>query len=263
MNWANKKATINMECSDEESFRWAVARALNPIIKSPGRVTKVLRAQSKLLNWGGLDFPTPIEQIKRFEKSNNLLVNVLGFEKGGDARLLRVPTGVCGSRVLLLLVDDRYVVVNNISRLLHKQAAAGRGHRKRFYCCNCLEVFLNRGEFDKHMSSLCEAVGGPTIDGCDLCDKRGESLCPLHMDLDRLDAVGLFCTKGMRDRIFDPKRVQSFVLGHDDDRYEAVLKSGVWVFSYLGKKEKPVARRVCIACWSGFCLRHMVDSDSD
>ena len=70
MNWANKKATINMKCSDEESFKWAVARALNPIAKSSGRVTKVLRAQSKLLNWEGLDFPTPLEQIKKFEKKS-------------------------------------------------------------------------------------------------------------------------------------------------------------------------------------------------
>ena len=262
MNWANKKATINMECSDEESFKWAVARALNPIAKSSGRVTKVLRAQSKLLNWEGLDFPTPLEQIKKFEKNNDLLVNVFGFEKDGDVRLLRVPTGVCGFRVLLLFVDGRYVVVKNISRLLYKQAAAGKKKCKRFYCYNCLEIFLDRGKFDEHMSSLCEAVGEATLDGCDLCDKRGKSLCPLHMELDRLEGVGLFYTKDMRDQIFNPKRVQDFVLGHDDDRYEAVLKEGVWVFSYLGKK-RVVARRVCVACWSGFCLRHMVDSDSD
>ena len=74
MNWTkenlkNKKATINMKCKDEESFKWCVTRMLNPSIKSPERVTKVLIQQSKNYNWEGLDFPTPLEQIDTFEKN--------------------------------------------------------------------------------------------------------------------------------------------------------------------------------------------------
>ena len=49
-----RKATINMKCIDEESFKWSVMRALNPITKSSDRVTKVLREQSKSYNWEGV-----------------------------------------------------------------------------------------------------------------------------------------------------------------------------------------------------------------
>ena len=38
----NKNAITNMKCSDEESFRWAVTRVLNPTTKNSERVTKIL-----------------------------------------------------------------------------------------------------------------------------------------------------------------------------------------------------------------------------
>ena len=56
-----------MRCSSEESFKWAMTRALNPVVKTSERVTKILKEQSKLLNWEEVDFPTPLEQIETFE----------------------------------------------------------------------------------------------------------------------------------------------------------------------------------------------------
>ena len=70
-----------MECNNEESFKWAMTRALDPIGKDSQRITKILREQAEKYNWEGLDFPTPLEQIEIFEKNNNLLVNVFGFNK--------------------------------------------------------------------------------------------------------------------------------------------------------------------------------------
>ena len=54
-----RKALINMENEDEECFKWAMTRALNPMEKNPQRVTKELRKQSEELNWNGIEFPTP------------------------------------------------------------------------------------------------------------------------------------------------------------------------------------------------------------
>ena len=156
MNWANKKATINMKCSDEESFKWAVARALNPIAKSSGRVTKVLRAQSKLLNWDGLDFPTPLEQIETFEKNNDLLVNVFGFDESRDCvTSLKLSSGAHGGRVLLMFTNNRYTVVKSMSRLFFKQATSGRRKGKRFYCNNCLQPLRSDRELRDHVDSFC------------------------------------------------------------------------------------------------------------
>ena len=69
-----RKALINMENEDEESFKWAVTRTLNPVEKNPQCVTKEVRQQSEGLDWSGIEFPTPClgRVFKKFEKNNNV-----------------------------------------------------------------------------------------------------------------------------------------------------------------------------------------------
>ena len=46
----------------------------------PERIDKKLRANADLLNWGGITFLTPLNDIDKFEKNNlNVSVNVAGF----------------------------------------------------------------------------------------------------------------------------------------------------------------------------------------
>ena len=56
---ANRKALINMENKDDNCFKWAVTRALNPISTHAERITKELKKQAADLNWNGIEFPTP------------------------------------------------------------------------------------------------------------------------------------------------------------------------------------------------------------
>ena len=65
---AKKKALINMKNKDEECFKWPVTRALNLLEKNPQRMTKELRKQSEVLDWNGIEFPTPcLERVlKKF-----------------------------------------------------------------------------------------------------------------------------------------------------------------------------------------------------
>ena len=152
----SRKATINMKCSDEESFKWSVTRALNPTTKSSERITKVLIQQSKNYNWDSIDFPTPLEQVKTFEKNNNMLVNVFGFDEERDCvTSLKLPKGVHAGRVLLMFVDNRYTVVKSMSRLFCRQATRGRRNGKRFYCNNCLQPFTSDERLNEHVSSFC------------------------------------------------------------------------------------------------------------
>ncbi|CAB3991572.1 Hypothetical predicted protein, partial [Paramuricea clavata] len=74
-----KKAIINMKNDDNECFRWAVTRALNPIERNSERITRILRKQAEKLDWEGIEFPTPLNNIKKFEKNNNIRVNVFGL----------------------------------------------------------------------------------------------------------------------------------------------------------------------------------------
>ena len=166
----SRRATINMKCGDEESFKWAVTRALNPIVAQSGRVTKILKEQSKLFDWDGIGFPTPLEQIETFEKTNNLLVNVFGFDESRNCvTSLRLSNGAHERRVLLMFVDSRYTVVKSMSRLFRKQATSGRRQAKRFYCNNCLQPFTTDKRLSNHVNSFCLPFKMDPRDYCVTC----------------------------------------------------------------------------------------------
>ena len=46
-----KKAIINLKNEDDECFKWAITRALNPVEKDSERIDKKLRETSKVLTW--------------------------------------------------------------------------------------------------------------------------------------------------------------------------------------------------------------------
>ena len=50
---AAKKAIINLENEDDECFKLAIIRALNPVEYHPGRIDRNLRETSKTFNWIG------------------------------------------------------------------------------------------------------------------------------------------------------------------------------------------------------------------
>ena len=78
---AAKKAIINLNNEDDECFKWAIARALNPVENHSERIDKKLRETSKTLNWEELKFPVKLNDINKFEKHNSSIsVNVFGYE---------------------------------------------------------------------------------------------------------------------------------------------------------------------------------------
>ena len=242
----NKNATINMECNNEESFKWAMTRALDPIGKDSQRITKILREQAEKYNWEGLDFPTPLEQIEIFEKNNNLLVNVFGFNKEkGCVETLRIPDGDRTGRILLMLIDGRYTIVKSISRLLSGQAT--RRNCRRFYCDNCLKGFSSEGKLDKHVTCSDEKSPAEQIKQrprskpkCELCSKqRTATVCALHSDLKRCNALRLIYNRKVREEVFRSDRVSDVFANYNGEAYKAVLKEGEWVFDSVDSVELP------------------------
>ena len=51
---ADKNAIINMKNEDDQCFKWAVTRALNPVDKNAERIDKTLRKQAEKLKWDGI-----------------------------------------------------------------------------------------------------------------------------------------------------------------------------------------------------------------
>ena len=134
-----------MENEDEECFKWAETRALNPVEKNPQRVTKELRKQSEELNWNGIEFPTPyLERVfKKFEKNNDVSLLVFGHEAVMNNTFIippYVPTERREKVVRLFFLKDldedgivsHYCVVKDMSRLVSSQASKKK--EKKYVC---------------------------------------------------------------------------------------------------------------------------------
>jgi len=78
---AAKKAIINLKNEDDQCFKWAVTRALNDVDKNAERIDKTLRQQPEKPKLDGIEFSVSLIGIDKFEKSNDLSVNVFGYEK--------------------------------------------------------------------------------------------------------------------------------------------------------------------------------------
>ncbi|MCG8373491.1 MAG: Rho termination factor N-terminal domain-containing protein, partial [Balneolales bacterium] len=151
----NKGAIINMKNEDNECFKWCVTRALNPVDKNAERISKILRKQSLELNWEGLKWPMELKDIHKFERLNEITVNVLGLD-GTEVYPLRLSKSNHPTEINLLLIHDdkkqHYCLIKDMSRLLASQTT--KNERKEFYCMRCLNSFGRRDLLDDH-KELC------------------------------------------------------------------------------------------------------------
>ena len=79
---ANKNAVINPKNeNDEECFKWAVIAGLDhkEIKSHPERISNLERFANNY-DWSGLKYPVAINKISKFEKNNNVSVNILGVK---------------------------------------------------------------------------------------------------------------------------------------------------------------------------------------
>lgn len=74
---ANKKAIVNVQNDDNRCLAWALQSALHPVEIHAERTNNY---KDYKLNMDGIDFPTPLSQIRKDENKNNLAINVYGHE---------------------------------------------------------------------------------------------------------------------------------------------------------------------------------------
>ena len=73
----NTKAIINVQNDDDRYLEWALKSALYPAKNNVSNKYSYIKCPN--LNMDGIDFPTPISQIPKVEKHNNLAINVYGY----------------------------------------------------------------------------------------------------------------------------------------------------------------------------------------
>ena len=157
---AKKKAIINVKNKDNECLKWALRAALFPPKdgKNPQRPSKYPKNDG--INYGGIDFPTPVKQIDKLEKQNpNLAINVFGWEK--DTVIVHRISSKEKSveRINLMLLEkgeiQHYCLVKRESALLFDKAI----NNKTFYCMRCLTRFTRAHTLVEH-EKYCNGVNG-------------------------------------------------------------------------------------------------------
>ena len=106
-NLARKKAIINVKNRDNECLKWALRAALFPPQdgKDPQRPSKY--PVNDGINYGGIDFPTPVKQKDKLEAQNKkLAINVFGWENNYMIvhRISRKEPNV--PRIKLMLIES-------------------------------------------------------------------------------------------------------------------------------------------------------------
>ena len=79
---AKKQAVINVKNSDQECFKWAVLAALHPVKIHTERVSNY-EQYSEELDFTGITFPVKVSDVPKFEKLNNLPINIYAIEEEG------------------------------------------------------------------------------------------------------------------------------------------------------------------------------------
>ena len=75
----SKRAVVNVKNKDDHCLRWALRLALFPACYHVDRPSKYPTNDD--FNFKGIDVPTPISQIPKVEKLNNLAINVFGWDE--------------------------------------------------------------------------------------------------------------------------------------------------------------------------------------
>lgn len=149
-----KRGTINPQNNDEQCFKWAIL-AKHVTGTTVCRVNGGYKQHENKYNFDGISFPTPLSDIPKFEKNNNVSVNVYGLEKKFQPPQkyptyvvypLRVVDEEKANHFDLLLMTDgdnsHYVYISNFSRVIRSQKT---GHKERVvFCKRCFTSFDDR-----------------------------------------------------------------------------------------------------------------------
>lgn len=156
-----KKACVNLKNNDNQCFKWAILCALYSTDDNRPLCIDYYKQYEHLLNFKGIEFPVTLSAVRKFEKQNDVSVNVFVLKKSGNTH--KVSTGHLTSsykekHVNLLLLQNyyvnessskesdipplkfHYVWIKSLSRLVSMQLNA---HKGKCYICDRSTLLSN------------------------------------------------------------------------------------------------------------------------
>lgn len=160
-----KQAVLNLKNVDNCCFAWSINAAVFPANGDPANPTSYPH-YSTLLNFDGIDLPMKLQDIPKFETSNNISMNVFGteteYKNGKMVTEIIGPLHFTSSRKpthvnLLLLSDDsgnqHYCLITNLSRLVSMQKSKHNG--AVHICDGCIQFFPSIKKLQAHQENDC------------------------------------------------------------------------------------------------------------
>ena len=159
-----KEAIINVRNQDNECLKWALLSARHPVKKNAQRVTKYKDHENEL-DFTGIEFPTPLNQIPNVEHQNNLSINVFGYSESAGIHPLYLTKDHTRDPINLLLitkVEDGKILshfcwIKDFNRLCFDQ---NKHHGKTFFCTRCITPHCSERTLKEHQI-YCRGVDAP------------------------------------------------------------------------------------------------------
>ena len=155
-----KHAVINVKNNDSLCFIWSILAALkhNQLKHSYGKVSSY-RKYVKFLKFDESSLPMKIENIPKFERENNLSINVYSTNMNGDEinPLFLSKVQDCQLINLLLIMGkekNHYVWVKNFNRLLCNNKITLKD--TKVFCPSCMYGFVKRYNGEQRLAEHLE-----------------------------------------------------------------------------------------------------------
>ena len=133
-----KKAVVNVKSKDNACFAWSVVAALHPVERNTGLESSYPH-YTTVLKFDDIKFPVILKDIGKFERLNDVSVNVYGIEED-KIFPLRLTDNKREKHVNLLYVQDpgdnnvgHFTWIKNLSRLVGSQLSK---HVCKKYICD-------------------------------------------------------------------------------------------------------------------------------
>ena len=157
----NKKAVVNVKNTDDLCLRWALRSAMFPLANGEHNYRRTKYPEEDGLDFTGIDTPTPISQISKVEKQNDLAINVFGWD--GACVIIHRLSKRAAERINLLLIERagkfHYTWIKNLNRLLYDQSK----HRERkHFCERCLHGYTREDLLEAHKPD-CRGIGQTAV----------------------------------------------------------------------------------------------------
>ena len=156
----NKKEVVNVKNKDDHCFWWALRSILFPARDHIDRLSKYPTDGGLIRE--GTDSPTPIFQIPRAERQNDLAINVFGWDKGVIVHHISKQPEDMPRRNLLLIEKAgkfHYTGIKDLNRLLYNRS---KHKERKHFCERFLHGYTRKDLLEAHKPE-CRGIGQTAV----------------------------------------------------------------------------------------------------